>query len=545
MTIVGKHGIIECNTLSKNLRIPERKAFAMMRSRKQFEQNDSAASNQNTQRKGYLFAGLMLLAGVAVALISAAVHRGDEGKVVLSDESDYVTDHVSMWAGAELPSPYAFLYKRTSFLVNDVRYLTVPDTTAVGDHDVAILVQLKDGTMRTENAVLTVQESVMNMEVGTVATVEELLGSGFEGATVSPPLSDFTEIGSYPVTVTKDGCDIPFSLHVQDTTPPTAEIRQNLSFFINQKIVPEDFIESCSDMSPVDYYFSDEPLTVTPGTRDMQIILVDAAGNSQTYDISYNVGGDGEVPLIQGIGKMRTFVGVPIDYLRGVTAVDSVDGLLEVTVTEPAGFDLSKAGTYKITYSATDTAGNVGTQVAELEVLSSFDSAAMIQSEDVMRMGDYIVHQLEQTTSMVDQKAFARAIFDYVKTHLNYVNGSIEDDWQIAAVDALTLGYGDSDSFYGLSRLLLTCAGYDNMMVERQNPNISETEEDEEAAAGWYAQHFWNLVRVNGAWYHFDACPYCGGNDFFLWTDAQIDAFSAVNGNCYERDKSLYPVTPS
>lgn len=516
----------------------------MKRSKKQFEQNDSAATGENTQRKGYLFAGLMLLAGVAVALISAAVHRSEDGQKTLSDKSDYVTDNVSMWAGAELPSPYSFLYKRTSFLVSDVRYLKVPDTTTVGDQDVAILVQLKDGTTRTENAVLTVKESVMNMEAGTVATIEELLGSGFADAKVSPPLSDFTEIGTYPVTVTQNGIQIPFELHVQDTTPPKAEIRQNMTFFLNQKIKPEDFVESCDDLSEVNYYFSEEPVTVTSGTRDTQIILVDAAGNSQTYDVQYSISGDGEVPMFEGITDMRTFVGVPIDLMRGVTAIDSVDGVLEVTVKEPANFNLSKAGTYQITYSAEDSAGNVGTQTAELEVFASFDSAEMIQSEDVMRMGDYIIHEIEKTTSTVDQKAFARAIFDYVKTHLNYVNGNNVDDWQVAAVDALTLGYGDSSSFYGLSRLLLTCAGFDNMMVERQNPNIGEEESEEGTAQVWYAQHFWNLVRVNGAWYHFDACPYCGGNDFFLWTDAQIDAFSAGNGNCFERDKSLYPVTP-
>ncbi|MBP0988056.1 MAG: hypothetical protein J6S92_07240, partial [Oscillospiraceae bacterium] len=87
-------------------------------------------------------------------------------------------------------------------------------------------------------------------------------------------------------------------------------------------------------------------------------------------------------------------------------------------------------------------------------------------------------------------------------------------------------------------------AGYDNMIVCRQNPNTETEDGEEDTPKVWYAQHFWNLVRVNGAWYHFDACPYCGGNDFFLWTDAQIDAFSAANGNCFERDKSLYPVTP-
>ena len=514
----------------------------MKRSRKQFKQKDSAAAGENIQQRGYLFAGLMILAVIVVALISAAVHRSKEGQKVIAAGPDYVTDQVSMWEGAALPSPYSFLYKRTSILVSDVRYLEIPDLS-VGDHDVAILVQLKDGTTRTENSVLTVKESVMNMEAGTVATVEELLGSSFAGATVDPPLSDFKEIGVYPVTVTLNGSSIPFKLHVQDTTPPTAEIRQNLSFFLNQQIKAEDFIESCTDVSPVEYYLSDEPMTLTQGPKTLQIVIVDAAGNSQTYDVQYNVSGDGEVPVIQGIGTMHTAVGVPVDYLYGVQAVDSVDGVLPVNVTEPAGFNINTAGTYQITYSAMDSAGNIGTQTAELQVHSSIDSAGILSDTDVMRMGNYIVQQLALTTSTIDQRAFTRAIFDYVKTHVNYVNGNNKDDWEIAAVDALTLGYGDSGCYYGLSRLLLTCAGYDNMMVERQNPNIAE--EDSEAAQTWYAPHFWNLVRVNGAWFHFDACPYCGGNDFFLWTDAQIDAFSAANGNCFERDKSLYPVTPA
>ncbi len=515
----------------------------MKRLKKQTMQKDSAASGENTQQRGYLFAGLMLLAGIVVALISAAVHRSQSGQPVLAAAPDYVTDRLTMWAGAEIPSPYSFLYKRTSILVDSARYLEIPNTTEVGDHNVSILVQLKDGTARTENSVLTVQESVMSMEAGTVSTVEELLGESFAGATVDPPLSDFTEIGSYSVTVTLNGNQIPFKLRVQDTTPPTAELRQGMTFFLNQEVNPEDFVISCSDMSPVEYYFSEEPLTVTQGTKSLQIILVDAAGNTQTYDVSYSVSGDGEVPVFKGLGTMHTVAGVPVDYLYNVQAVDSVDGVLEATVSEPPGFNINTPGTYNITYTATDSAGNIGTQKAELQVLSGYDNASTLSTDDIMRMGQRIINDLAKTTSPVDQKAFARAIFDYVKTHINYVNGNNKDDWQVSAVDALTLGYGDSACYYGLSRLLLTCAGYDNMMVGRQNPNAN-AEETEEGAQTWYAPHFWNLVRVNGAWYHFDACPYCGGNDFFLWTDAQIDNFSALNGNCFERDKSLYPGTP-
>ncbi len=516
----------------------------MKRYKKQFVQRDPEAAKEETQQKAYLFAGLMILGVIVVALISAAVHRSHAGRPVIGNGPDYATDCVTMWSGAAIPSPYSFLYARTSFLVDTARYAEIPDT-AVGDHDVAILIHLKDGTTRTENAVLSVKEPVMHMEVGTIATPEQLLGSAFAGATVEPPLTSFPQIGIYSVTVTLNGNAIPFKLNVQDTTPPVATFKENLSFFVNQELTAEDFVETCSDMSPVEFHFSEPPSTISQGMHDIQMVITDAAGNSQTYDLQYSVSGDGLAPKINGVMDMQTIAGVPIDYMRGIQAMDSNDGLVEVTVSEPAGFNINTPGTYIITYTSTDSAGNTANENANLTVLSTYDGSVLLSSEDVMRMGDYIIHELEKTNQIIDQKAFARAIFDYVKSHLNYVNRNQTGDWQTAAVDALTLGYGDSANYYGLSRLLLTCAGYDNMMVERHSGKTEEQDdEEEEKVPVWYEAHFWNLVRVNGAWYHFDASPYHGGNDFFLWTDAQIDYFSSLNGNCFERDKSLYPLTP-
>ena len=249
--------------------------------------------------------------------------------------------------------------------------------------------------------------------------------------------------------------------------------------------------------------------------------------------------------MIQGVTKMQTVAGVRIDYLRGIKAIDLGDGTVEVKVQEPAGFDIKQPGTYEIVYSANDSAGNIGKETAELVVLPAVGSLDSLTSEDVMRMGDYIVGELKKVTSYGERQGFARAIFDYVQTHMQYVNGTNNDDWQQAAVSALSLGYGDSANYYGLSRLLLTCAEFDNMMVERQSAQEINQDDNAPKQVEWYAPHFWNLVRVNGAWYHFDASPYYGGTDFFLWTDAQIDYFSAMHGNCYERDKSLYPLTPN
>lgn len=509
-------------------------------------QQDPAAKSESALQKGYMFAGLMLLAVIAVVLVSAAVHRNKLGQPVIAPSKNYVAEHLTVWSGAGAPSPYSFLYSQTKEQVSAAQYGSVPELT-VGDHNVAIVVQLKDGTTRTENAILTVADPVMRMELGTVANAEQLLGAPFADAVITPPVSQFTELGSYPVTVTKNGSSLPFTLVVQDTTPPVATFKQNLNFYVNQKLTYEDFVESCTDLSPVEYYFSEPPSTITQGSYQIQIIVTDTAGNSQTYDLAYTVSGDGEAPAIKGLTVMQTVAGIPIDYLRGIKAIDGGDGEVPVSVQEPLGFDIGKPGTYEITYSATDSAGNIASETAQLVVLAENDNLSLLQSEDVMRMGDSIVNTLSISNNIEDQQLFARAIFDYVQSHMQYVSGSNTDDWQQAAVSALVLGYGDSVNYYGLSRLLLTCAGYDNMMVERQSAQeiAAGDDEDEKKAAKWYAPHFWNLVRVNGAWYHFDTCPYYGGKDFFLWTDSQIDYFSSLNGNCYERDKSLYPVTPN
>ena len=61
--------------------------------------------------------------------------------------------------------------------------------------------------------------------------------------------------------------------------------------------------------------------------------------------------------------------------------------------------------------------------------------------------------------------------------------------------------------------------------------------------------HYWNLVKYNGNWYHFDTCPHSSKYPFngFLRTDAEVAEYSKKRKdkrNYYTFDKSLYPATP-
>ena len=509
------------------------KAFAMKRSRKQMKRKKRGGMNGDSMmRASYILGGGIVVAVLGIIAISVVTGRGGSATVQAAGGIDYAVDRLEVWEGEDVPPADAFLNEKYRELVGEARYVVAPQELS-GDQDVAILLQLADGSIRTENAVLSVQEPVLHMELGSEVTPAELLGRGFEDAEISLDLSGITEIGSYPVTVTNGGKEKEFTLVVQDTVAPVVKFKDNLTFYLNQKLTVADFVKSCDDLSPVDYHFSEQPSTLTEGIKDISLIATDAAGNSTTIDLEYLVEGDGEPPVISGVKDMQTIAGIPVYYMRGVKAIDGGSLETKVTVTEPEGFSIRKAGTYEITYTSEDQVGNVAEVTAKLTVLPSIDDVAKLGTEDVYRIGDAIVEGLKETVGDKDQKKLARAIYDYVQGHMFYADNKDIIDWKHAAVVAIYNGYGDCRNYYAFSRLLLSCAEIENMTVEKEKTNE------------WENAHYWNLIKINGAWYHFDTTPRFDVSDFFMWTDAQMDNYSSWNNNCFNRDKSLYPATPN
>jgi len=491
------------------------------------------SSYEKTTSRGAKRTALALVAGLLLIVLCGVllmlIFKGGNQITAQTSTIDYAKSEITIWSGEPLPTADAFLYDNTRQYVKSVLYLVVPEDKQ-GNQDIAILMQLDDGTTRTENAVLTIREPVVTWELGTEADVKTLFGEEYADTKMSLNLSDITKVGSYDMTATIHGTELPFTLVAQDSVPPVVKLYDKLEFYVNQKLTAADFVESCEDLCPVEYHFSEEPSTMIQGTFHVQLVVTDSSGNSTTADADYSVSGDGEPPVISGVTDMKTVMGIPIGYLRGVTATDAHDGETEVTVTEPEGFSLRKAGDYTITFTSKDEAGNVATETATLTILPGLDDVERLSEDDVLRMGDYIISTIDHEGRT--DREYLRMIYNYVQGHMVYHDNKHKYDWAYSAVDAIFQGYGDCRNYYGLSRLLLTCAGFENMMVEKPKPNEHSN------------AHFWNLVRVDGAWYHFDTTPRFNRSDFFLWTDAQMDAFSAKNNGCFERDRSLYPATP-
>ena len=418
---------------------------------------------------------------------------------------------------------------------------------------------------------------------------------------------DLKTPGSYPVQVQYKNKTYDCTVIVEDTIAPQAKVH-NLSVYAGQTLDPEDFVSDIIDATAVTVTLKPEPdLTVEAQTL-MTVILTDAAGNRTEYEAVLSVFVDNGEPKLSGVKAIFTYIGTEPDYLEGVTAMDDQDLTLDIlvdksrvdlntvgtydivySVTDAAGntttvpstvtvtddntpptiqgvhnislylgsavsyrsgvivtddkdaspklevdssqVDLSNPGTYPLVYTARDLSGNE-TRV-EVTVTVAEKPASFVDEQTINAKADELLKKI--VSEDMTPEAKVKAIYAHMRSSYTYSGHSDKTDWLQGAWVMMTEEEGDCFNYYALTKLLLERCGIPNIDVRK----VRNFPED--------SDHYWSLVSVDGGatYYHLDTTPRVGdGDDFLLVTDAFLDAYSAANKNCHNRDKSLYPATP-
>lgn len=239
---------------------------------------------------------------------------------------------------------------------------------------------------------------------------------------------------------------------------------------------------------------------------------------------------DNTAPIIEGAKDLTVYIGDTVSYRSNITVTDDTDASPTLTI-DSSKVNLSKAGSYTVIYTATDTAGNKSQQTVTVIVRPKTENS--VDTEDIYALCDKKLDSLIKDG--MDTKAQLKAIYNWANGYIYYSGKSDKSDYMQEAYNVLSGKGTDCFGYFAVTKLMFERLGIPNIDVTK----VKNYEGD--------SSHYWSLVSLDGGknYYHFDATPRKGDGDyFFLVTDSQLDAYSDAHSKSHNRDKSLYPATP-
>ena len=344
----------------------------------------------------------------------------------------------------------------------------------------------------------------VTIELGSAVSKEDiLLNIEKDGDLITQETLDAlnqSPVGTYPITITtEDGRTAVCQVTIADTTPPEIKV-QDVTVFEGDPVALEDLLLEATDIAgPVTTKLLQEISTEKAGAYTITLEATDSNGNVATADCKLTVQKDEQAPVFSGLKTITTKKNKKLNYTSGVTANDNRDG--NVTFTYDASkVNLTKSGTYYVTYTAVDKAGNKAT--SRRKVVVEHDGTDT----------DALVEKIAATLSNDPEK-----IRDYVRNNIKY-----SSDWG-----------GDDPVWFGFTNKKGNCYVHALCLQELLEAKGYETN------LIWVTDksHYWIQVKLNGVWKHIDATPGTRHTKYSLMNDAQ--RLETLQGRTW--DKSLWP----
>jgi len=262
-------------------------------------------------------------------------------------------------------------------------------------------------------------------------------------------------------------------------------------------------------------YRDGTPDYIYTGDYMVPVVVTDWYNNQTVIDVPFHVIDDHNAPLFYGIHDINidNSANQVIDYFDGVTWKDDYDEEPRIRV-DDSNVVIGEEGTYIVTYIAVDEAGNVRKQDATVTIKvpvfddSLYGAGGAWDTADHDDIYEYAMSLAEELKGDTDVET-ARNIFTWVHSYVTYEAVYGYQTFEDAVYRGFWKHSGDCYGFYCCCKILLDCAGIPNMGVIRYPVT--------------YNGHYWNLVYLDGEWYHCDSTKFMNHPEmYFMMTDSQI-----------------------
>ena len=346
---------------------------------------------------------------------------------------------------------------------------------------------------------------------------------------VAPSVQQLNTPGVYTLRVESGGRESNVLLFVKDTAAPEFTLK-DIDAWVGDKIKPSMFLDTINEFSDIIVSYDGKgPDMELAGEQLVYINVTDIYGNkSEMKAAKVNVQIDTDPPVISGAKNKNIVIGSAVSYKQGITVTDNRDKPEDITLkVDTSKVKPNEKGTYEVTYTAVDTAGNA----ASVTVKYRFGTEDELSTDVSL---DEYVNKIAKSIfkSGMTQAQQLKAIYNWCRAKIGYSGHSTKDNWKNAAIRGFKSRGGDCYTYFACSKALMEYCGIKNIDVVKVRVNDSES------------HHYWSLVDVGTGYYHFDATPRVGGFNGFMRTDSQLSEYSKSHKNSHRFDSGKYPATP-
>lgn len=194
-------------------------------------------------------------------------------------------------------------------------------------------------------------------------------------------------IGKYQGMITYDHQTYPIDIQVVDETPPNIQCQETVAYG-SQDFQVEDIIEvSDNSQDDCDVQIDGDVNVSKLGTYTLKVKAIDSSQNiaEKAFDVEVT---DQMAPQIM-IKPQIAYLHEEFDALENVQAMDDIDGDCTKDIQVSGEVNVQKAGTYYLTYTVQDQAGNQTKVKREVVVKEKKTSYRIADVPMVLQLPDY------------------------------------------------------------------------------------------------------------------------------------------------------------